>query len=62
MRNRHVDDVSSPKRRPARQRTAYPQEVNGAIYGYPPGIYRRGPNGILYGPYPLSSSRSARMP
>jgi hypothetical protein len=25
----------------------------GAIYGYAPGVYRQGPNGVLYGPYPL---------
>jgi hypothetical protein len=25
----------------------------GAIYGYAPGYYRPGPNGMLYGPYPL---------
>jgi hypothetical protein len=26
----------------------------GAIYGYAPGYYRQGRNGVLYGPYPLN--------
>src|SRR5262245_54002757 len=32
-RNRHSDDLSSARRRPARQRIAYPAEMNGAICG-----------------------------
>src|SRR5262245_39934128 len=32
-RNRHSDDWSSARRRPARQRIAYPAEMNGAICG-----------------------------
>jgi hypothetical protein len=26
----------------------------GTIYGYAPGLYIRGRNGVLYGPYPLN--------
>jgi len=30
------------------------QAEPGTIYGYAPGYYRPGPNGMLYGPYPLN--------
>src|SRR5215468_4973188 len=29
-------------------------EEPGTIYGYAPSIYWLGPNGVLYGPYPLN--------
>ena len=56
------DDFSSAKRQP-RQRlrivvTRQFWTEPGAIYGYPPGNYIVGSNGILYGPYPMRRSRS----
>ncbi len=30
----------------------YSFDEPGAIYGYAPGVYREGPTGLLYGPYP----------
>ena len=30
------------------------QTEPGTIYGYAPGSYWLGPNGVLYGPYPLN--------
>jgi hypothetical protein len=32
----------------------YYETERGAIYGYAPGNYRLGRNGVLYGPYPLN--------
>jgi hypothetical protein len=49
-------DARSGARRPrvvivAPRRSYYTEP--GAIYGYSPGNYIPGPNGMLYGPYPL---------
>jgi hypothetical protein len=35
-------------------RPRYPALDHGTIYGYAPGYYQRGRNGVLYGPYPLN--------
>jgi len=50
-------DARSGARRPrvvivAPRRSYYDTEP-GAIYGYAPGNYVPGPNGMLYGPYPV---------
>src|SRR5262249_41273098 len=57
------DNVSSAKRQPRQRlrivvRRQVWEDEPGAIYGYPPGNYIVGSNGILYGPYPIRRSRS----
>lgn len=37
----------------------YPALEHGAIYGYAPGYYQVGQNGVLYGPYPLNPNAPA---
>src|SRR5262245_20129953 len=62
------DDLSSARRRPARLRIVvrptapYPLLEDGAIYGYPPGNYVLGANGVLYGPYPIRTRRLLPIP
>ena len=51
-----LDDAAARTRRPRvviRPAPLYDTEP-GAIYGYAPGTYRLGANGVLYGPYPLN--------
>jgi len=61
------DDLSSARRRArlrivVRPTAPYPLVENGAIYGYPPGNYVLGANGILYGPYPIRTRRLLPIP
>ena len=61
-RSREYDPVGfdAAKRRAVRPRIVvhaaprYSVEEPGAIYGYSPGYYRQGWDGMLYGPYPLN--------
>jgi len=58
-RGQDTGHLASARRHPERLRIVvskrpYPPEEPGAIYGYAPGNYLVGWNGVLYGPYPLN--------
>lgn len=58
-RGQDAGQLATARRHPERPRIVvsrrpYPPEEPGAIYGYAPGNYLVGWNGVLYGPYPLN--------
>jgi hypothetical protein len=57
-----AEDAAARARRPRVVITAprYDSEPPGTIYGYAPGNYVLGRNGVLYGPYPLNRNVAFR--